>query len=269
MELWNRALTAVLYVLGGLLAGVLLLSALWGSGKLTLEFPPLPEPPPAAPRSLSAATADSIALRSAELRQARDQIVALRQQVEQQVGRAVNLRRQVQILEDQNQRLRHDNAEILDWFWSLVASQNMVSEPRPDEGTAPAAEARREPDSADLVELASLMELEELRSRLESAPPAEPPLGQEGADLEAQRIRMQEFEAIASVTLLTVGTASIPALLDATEHPDPAVRRWAIRTIRRFGPAAEEAIPVLTSALEDEDELVRNEAEQALEAIRD
>jgi HEAT repeat protein len=61
--------------------------------------------------------------------------------------------------------------------------------------------------------------------------------------------------------------AAVPALLQAF-HELPAERASIARTFRDLGPAASEALPVLTEALQDPDTEVRQAAAQAIESIR-
>jgi HEAT repeat protein len=62
--------------------------------------------------------------------------------------------------------------------------------------------------------------------------------------------------------------AIVATLIQRLEDPDRDVSDVAARVLGRLGPAAEAAVPALTRLLTNEDELVRNTAEQALTRIK-
>jgi len=59
----------------------------------------------------------------------------------------------------------------------------------------------------------------------------------------------------------------VPALIELLEHGDIHDRKLAALTLGEIVPAAEEAIPALFAAVEDEDESLAEMAEEALEQI--
>ena len=60
---------------------------------------------------------------------------------------------------------------------------------------------------------------------------------------------------------------AVPALIDLLENGDVHDRRLAALTLGEIGPAAEDAIPALLEAVDDEDEGVVEMALAALEVI--
>ena len=60
---------------------------------------------------------------------------------------------------------------------------------------------------------------------------------------------------------------AVPALTKALEHEDAVVRRTAANALAKIGPSAKDAVPALTKALEDEDANVRRAAAKALAKI--
>ncbi len=67
-----------------------------------------------------------------------------------------------------------------------------------------------------------------------------------------------------------IGTNSIPHAIALLKHKSPTVRRAAassFKELRRFSPAAEQAIPALIGALGDTDRRVRSNAALSLEAM--
>ena len=58
-------------------------------------------------------------------------------------------------------------------------------------------------------------------------------------------------------------------MIQARDHRNPDDLRLMLEIVRRFGPAAEEAVRILAKAAkdEDEDEAVRRAAQEALKSI--
>lgn len=73
--------------------------------------------------------------------------------------------------------------------------------------------------------------------------------------------------AIAGASLLRMGSAAVPGLIQSLTHPSPEVRGKATQLLGRLGGVAESAIPSLQNLLSDPDESVRGEAQQAIDAI--
>lgn len=67
--------------------------------------------------------------------------------------------------------------------------------------------------------------------------------------------------------LARIGPETVPYLIRALQHRDPAVRQEAARVLARLGPAAEPALDELIAALSDPDEGVRRTAARALGQI--
>lgn len=67
--------------------------------------------------------------------------------------------------------------------------------------------------------------------------------------------------------LARIGPETVPYLIRALQHRDPAVRQEAARVLARLGAAAEPALNELIAALEDPDEGVRRTAARALGQI--
>ena len=60
----------------------------------------------------------------------------------------------------------------------------------------------------------------------------------------------------------------MPALIDALRDKDKVVRMESARALGRMGGAARSAVPALTAATKDSDDLVKRAAAQSLEAIQ-
>jgi HEAT repeat protein len=63
------------------------------------------------------------------------------------------------------------------------------------------------------------------------------------------------------------GAEAVPRLTELLNHPDPAVRRNAARTLGRIGEAARPSAPALAARLTDDDPAVREYAAKALGGI--
>ena len=72
---------------------------------------------------------------------------------------------------------------------------------------------------------------------------------------------------LAGNALAQIGPASLPALITLLSHEDRYVRLSAVNAVGNMGPQAKDAIPALSEALNDEDELVRQWVSVALERI--
>lgn len=72
---------------------------------------------------------------------------------------------------------------------------------------------------------------------------------------------------LAGKALTKIGLASIPELITLLAHKDRYVRLTAADALGNMGPQARDAVPALTQALNDEDELVRQWARVALDRI--
>ena len=73
----------------------------------------------------------------------------------------------------------------------------------------------------------------------------------------------------ASIRVLAeIGAASVPGLAELLRHADPAVRRRALDALRRIGPDARSAAPLIEAALKDVEPSVQAEAARALGAVQ-
>ncbi len=77
----------------------------------------------------------------------------------------------------------------------------------------------------------------------------------------------EAFEAVVSETLVRLGETAVPVLISQLGHPRADVREWAAKVLGNFGPAAKSAGPALLDALEDKDPAVRAAASRALDKI--
>jgi len=75
------------------------------------------------------------------------------------------------------------------------------------------------------------------------------------------------FSWLAGDALAKIGPASLPHLIELLGHDDRLVRLTAASALREMGPQAKEAIPALSNALSDPDEMVRRYASVALNRI--
>ncbi len=71
----------------------------------------------------------------------------------------------------------------------------------------------------------------------------------------------------ASDAFVKMGERALPALIEALDDPDAAVRFGAVETLHGLYASAEPAVPALTAALSDPSARVRGAAAEALEAI--
>lgn len=71
----------------------------------------------------------------------------------------------------------------------------------------------------------------------------------------------------AASALIEIGTAAVPALIDAISDTDAGVREKATRIVGEIWPPAEAAVPVLIAALADTDDDVRANAAEALRQV--
>jgi len=80
---------------------------------------------------------------------------------------------------------------------------------------------------------------------------------------------VRQYAATALATFGPEAKGALKALIEAVAaEKDPEARAQEIRALRYMGPAAAEAIPVLTEALKDPSKDVRAQAEKALKRIR-
>lgn len=71
----------------------------------------------------------------------------------------------------------------------------------------------------------------------------------------------------AADSLARIGNQALPVLISALNDPDAMVRNNAAKGLARLGEAAQQAVPALTAALSDEDYRVRLNAARALGQI--
>jgi HEAT repeat protein len=80
-------------------------------------------------------------------------------------------------------------------------------------------------------------------------------------------VRLYAAQGLASCGPEAKGATKL--LIEAVaKEKDPEVRSQEIRALRYIGPAAIEAVPVLTEALKDPSAEVRSQAEKAIKKIR-
>lgn len=68
-------------------------------------------------------------------------------------------------------------------------------------------------------------------------------------------------------SLVRLGAAAVPGLIDELADEQPLVRQWAATTLGELGTVAQDALPALTALLADNDATVRDAAQQALDRI--
>ena len=76
------------------------------------------------------------------------------------------------------------------------------------------------------------------------------------------------LQRVAAYKLDKFGSPSVPDLIKLATHDNAGVRRIAIYGLHRIGPAAKAAIPILTKALTDENQDVRQAAKKALSTVK-
>jgi len=84
---------------------------------------------------------------------------------------------------------------------------------------------------------------------------------------EQSRLDIGALLARENIRALLVDKEAIPLLCPALRHADAATRRTAATLIGRIGPDAKEALPALRVLLLDEDQLVRDTAQAAINNI--
>jgi regulator of replication initiation timing len=264
MELSQRALTAVLCLLGVILVGAFGLAALrhGGTVKPPLELAQQGAETRLQPRTLSHETADAIALRSMELTRAKEQIDRLQNQIHEQSRQLSDIQYQLDDAERANRRLQTEQEQALAWLISVGSGQAA--------STASAADAvPNDLMAAELAEWQRLLEMEDLRAQLAEVRGELEALRTEYNLTQDRLTQTLNVDAAASRTVAAIGGAAIPFLIEALEHPQPEVRRWAARSLREMGVNGQAALPALTLALADPEDSVRAEVARALQAIRD
>jgi HEAT repeat protein len=87
-------------------------------------------------------------------------------------------------------------------------------------------------------------------------------------EVSALEQEMQAFQTAASETLVAVGAAAVPRLIQRLSDPRASIRQWAASVLGQIGPDARQAAPELAELLTDRDPLVRQAARQALDRIQ-
>ncbi len=87
------------------------------------------------------------------------------------------------------------------------------------------------------------------------------------AELAALLEQKDAVEMTISAAFSQFGEDAVPILIDHLAHEQTDIRRWAAVTLGEVGPPAREAIPPLLDALRDGDNSVRDAAKDALEKI--
>jgi HEAT repeat protein len=94
-----------------------------------------------------------------------------------------------------------------------------------------------------------------------------PPAGSLRAQMALAMSREQTMKETTLNALARIGRPAVPALIEALQDHDPALRQVAARVIARIGPDAAEATDNLIVLLDDSDEAVRKSAVRALGQI--
>jgi HEAT repeat protein len=273
MELSQRALTAVLCLLGVILVGAFGLAALrhGGTVKPPLELAQQGAETRLQPRTLSHETADAIALRSMELTRAKEQIDRLQNQIHEQSRQLSDIQYQLDDAERANRRLQTEQEQALAWLISMLGD-DVVAPVGSGQAASTASAADAVPNdlmAAELAEWQRLLEMEDLRAQLAEVRGELEALRTEYNLTQDRLTQTLNVDAAASRTVAAIGGAAIPFLIEALEHPQPEVRRWAARSLREMGVNGQAALPALTLALADPEDSVRAEVARALQAIRD
>jgi hypothetical protein len=276
MELWNRSLVAVVTVLGALLCGVVVLSA------LLVRFPTsAPEHDPLAQgnflpamREIPEETRNVIALRTLELVTSRARIAQLEANEREYRNQIRTLQSQLREIREQFQQTDLERDASLEWLNVLLASSDFGGSPGNStdlESTGmPATLAEDDEATRELETFERQLELDELREQVASLQRLVEDL-QTAADLEMAEllIKKRQLGHTTAELFARLGEEGVPILVDGLESPDPLVRQWAANSLRLLGPEGQAAIPYLLLALDDGDERVREAAQLALSAIRD
>jgi Tfp pilus assembly protein PilO len=278
MELWNRAMTAVVCLLSGLLIVVLGL-AFFASDKLPRlrQHASDTTETKLSPRMLSPQASDAIALRAMELVKAKASIRQLEAELEERTKSQRGLQQRLANMETSYQQMRSERDESLNWLLELLA-QPAMEEPAETASESASTATSEQPSTTnaaelndnELAQLNQALQIEELRSQLVELDAALAASQiQAASELRAARADRERAEEAVTRALLLIGPPAVPALVEALEDQQADVRLWAARTLRAFGEQAEPATAALTLALADPDFRVRAEAAQALEAIHD
>ena len=276
MELWNRTYVAIVTILGALLCGIIVLSALLAripdmepSFEQARRRPTIP-----APQNLPEDTRQAIALRALELATARARIAELESNSLQYQQRIRELQQKLRQIDEQFTVADLERHESLQWLTTLLASGEQGTNVHPP-GAEPSeisnsADSDADAESPELDTLERQLELEGLREQVTALRTLLKQLQTE-ADMELAELhfRKQELGKTTAELFARLGEAGLPILLEALESPEPLVRQWAADSLRALGPSGQTAIPYLSLALDDPDEQVRLAARDALAAIRD
>lgn len=73
--------------------------------------------------------------------------------------------------------------------------------------------------------------------------------------------------AVAGASMMRIGAAAVPSLMQSLQHPAAEVRSKVAHLLAQIGPAAAEARPALQNLLNDRDDAVRAEAAAALKRL--
>ncbi len=135
--------------------------------------------------------------------------------------------------------------------------------------TPESAELREELNKMRILETTLAEELETLEAEVLAAEMEIARLKEEALRTQSEQAMAEErvLRDAASETLVRIGEAAVPRLVEALNDERPAVRRWAAEVLTEMGPRADAAIGPLMEALGDEDTEVRLAAAQALRAM--
>jgi len=82
-------------------------------------------------------------------------------------------------------------------------------------------------------------------------------------------LKVDDDRLVVLESLRQIKVKSVPLLIEALAHRDPAVRSFACESLARLGSEAKEAVPALQKSLNDDYDSVRRQARMALRRIED
>jgi hypothetical protein len=267
MELWNRSITAVTFMLAALVLaafGVTAFMSRYPSKSPNVRQASMNPSFPSTSR-LPQQTSDAIALRSLELARARDRIAELETRLREEHQQLVTLRTAVERLQTHSSNLEAERDASIDWANTLITKETppttAAAAEEPNAATPANPETPNEQGQLEVEELRA--QVAEMRGLLDEV---EASAENEATQLRTELTRLQQLTAD---LLSETGSAAVPALSEMLESREPRERLWAARMLKAIGPDADNAMAALMLALSDPDAEVRAAAQEAINAIHE
>ena len=165
----------------------------------------------------------------------------------------------------------HHGLRASQWAWHSGRTNGAQNGHGPQSGQAIADLVAALSDDSEMVAIDAAYELGEIGAPAASALIEALPGQDEGTLTDTQTAKLgnvtrpELVRRNASYALSAMGAAAVPALIEATKHPQWWVREIAVQSLGDTGLAAEDAIPALIEALQDDSsDKVRPAAAEAL-----